>query len=96
MAEEANRLYIGDNIPSNDLRQYLGVYLTLFMQNDCRGEDAQACRDEIQEFIDDDRLYLGNSVHQSYGLPVVVKEGRAYLIPTVKTFDDLLGCGSLY
>ncbi len=95
MADRTDMLYIGDNPPSNKIEEYLTQYLTLFRHEDCKDDNKEDCIEDIKDYIKDDNLFLNKKEYSTVGLPVLVKDGSAYLIPSVKSFEGLLECGSL-
>ncbi|MBU0762510.1 MAG: hypothetical protein KKD39_05740 [Candidatus Altiarchaeota archaeon] len=82
-------------MPSQSLELYLGDYIALFPVQYCVGDDKEGCEDIIRSYIDDDSLLFDNRPYKAVGYPVVVKGGIAYLVPSVKSFESLVGCGTL-
>ncbi|MBD3387972.1 MAG: hypothetical protein GF416_02890 [Candidatus Altiarchaeales archaeon] len=96
MSTNMDELYIGTNLPSDRLLLYLGEYESLFPVTECRtSDDKDKCNDDIREFVEDDMLFINDDTVNTVGYPVLVRGPRAYLIPSPKKMEDLLGCGSL-
>jgi hypothetical protein len=95
MAGKVNRIMLADTMVSQQLEIYFGEYAPLFPIQYCKGDDKEACNTQIKGFIENERLLYNDKTFKVVAYPVVLKGDMAYIIPSVKSFEKLVGCGTL-